>query len=422
MNERQKTLYNNLINLTELSDTFYYIDKEIDGNIIRIFNYRLIANNEIMLPDSLECRGHSFLLVNGEPVSMVSFPFEKFFNINENPYTQNLDFSSNNVELILEKLDGSMIQTCNIRGKVYLKTKASFDSEQAIEATKLFNSESHKKLKEIVTRWTLVNYTVVMEYVSPTNKIVLKYPEPRLVVLGIRNNVDGTILAWDLIQHIFRNCDAKHLAIDHTEEFKFTMDKFLHDAPQYTGIEGYVITLKDGQRIKLKTKEYFLLHSVADILTSDKKLFLSVVNAESDDLKSALFEDNDTFGFQRVVDMEKMVHDKLNTIIHFTKMFAENNKALYRKDFAIKGLSQMGNIYFKIAINYYSGYETDFTQWLIRHVDTLISTDLYMVLHDTTIVKMFVTWDEATDFVDNFDNVDKENLLIENMVDSYNLL
>ena len=84
MNKRQDELYTNLITLCDGSDMFYFADHVKDDITYRIFNYRIASYTEFLLPDALECRGHTFRLKpDGEPDALVSWTLEKFFNINE---------------------------------------------------------------------------------------------------------------------------------------------------------------------------------------------------------------------------------------------------------------------------------------------------------------------------------------------------
>jgi T4 RnlA family RNA ligase len=80
---RQAELYDNLMALADSADTFFFKDQELDGVTYRVFSYRIGSYQDWIKPDALECRGHTFRMEGGEPVSLVAWPMHKFFNVGE---------------------------------------------------------------------------------------------------------------------------------------------------------------------------------------------------------------------------------------------------------------------------------------------------------------------------------------------------
>ena len=176
-------------------EAFYYKDFYIENTYYRIFNYRLASYSDFLLPSSLECRGIMFVVdVDGKYTNLVCRPMKKFFGLNENPFTSDLELSNRTIANIYEKADGSLISTFLQNGELRLKSKMSLDSEQVIDATKWLNSPRNELFRKSLHKLALDNYTTNLEWISPLNRIVLLYPEPKLVVLNIRHNYTGEYL------------------------------------------------------------------------------------------------------------------------------------------------------------------------------------------------------------------------------------
>ena len=55
-------LYKQLIDLTNVNESFFFKDFPVDERIYRIFNYRLASYTEFLIPGAIECRGIMFLV------------------------------------------------------------------------------------------------------------------------------------------------------------------------------------------------------------------------------------------------------------------------------------------------------------------------------------------------------------------------
>ena len=56
-------------------------------------------------------------------------------------------------------------------------------------------------------------------------------------------------------------------------------------------IEGYVIRLASGQRVKIKTAWYLALHHTKDSINSPRRLFEAVLEEATDDMRSLFYDD-----------------------------------------------------------------------------------------------------------------------------------
>lgn len=364
MNDYQQNLYDDLMRLVQSNEAFYFQDFSILDVNYRIFNYRLASYSDFCQPNALECRGHMFQ-INGEGydaemVRLAALPPEKFFNLYENPFTMDLDLST--VNLVEDKADGSLISTyihVDANGSVLrLKSKGSLSSDQANAAMRWLNDQ-REFFHELYTL-AAFGYTINMEWVAPDNRIVLGYENPELRVLNIRNHVDGSYMDRDDLHDSYAEIAARwtlrvNLDVDPAE--------FVKTIPDMQNIEGFVVRLDSGQRVKIKTSWYLALHHTKDSINSPRRLFEAVLEEATDDMKS-LFHD-DTLAIKQIEDMERFVEEKYNHMVDTVERFYERNKHLERKDYAILGQQELaGTMYFGLAMNKYVGKPTDYKAFL----------------------------------------------------------
>jgi RNA ligase len=366
LSPRQKQIYDNLLSLAQKNDAFYFVDQEIENVKFRIFLYRLASYTDFLEPDALESRGITFEIdADGNPVRLACRPFKKFFNLGENPFTMNLDLSADNIESITDKADGSLISSYmdDVTHKVMLKTKGSLHSEQAKAAMKLLYDPKNIELFRVVQLYTLQDFTVNMEYVSQEHRIVLGYDEPKLIVLGVINNNDGSLMDTVDVQRIFPSRFVIDNYIDEAEEVG--VDKYLSDIKGRTGIEGVVVRLLDGTMVKIKADAYVALHHCKDSVNAPRRLFEAVVNESADDLR-AMFA-TDIYVVNKIDEMQQKVTAIRHEMISSVEGFYEENKNLARKDYAILGKEKLDSKYFPLAMNKFIGRENDYKAWLCKN-------------------------------------------------------
>lgn len=350
-------LYNDLMKLCSENEAFYFVDHRHDGEIYRIFNYRLASYSDFLLPGALECRGHTFRISNCEDTPyLVSLPMEKFFNVGENPMTMDLDWSK--VVRVDDKRDGSLISTVRTPTGWILKSKGSLSSEQAVAASKWLagRPEFSNKIQQLVHD----NYTVNMEWTAPDNQIVLGYSEPSLRVLNVRDKVTG--------EYLYREDTAFTLEewVDMVEYGEEVNQEWIDNARNLTNIEGFILWFHDGMKVKLKTDWYCHLHLQKEQITNPRRLFESVLNETSDDLKT-LFG-SDMLSISRIEEMEVKTRGLYNRLHKLVESFYQENKELSRKDYAIKGQQELHKDgVFSLAMNLYTGREMGLKEHLVKN-------------------------------------------------------
>lgn len=352
MNTFQQTLYNDLMNLVNSNEAFYFQDQLLDGCTYRIFNYRLASYTDFLQPGALECRGSMFEIDDkGTAKRLASHPLHKFFNLYENPMTMNVDLD--NIVSVENKSDGSLISTFMHNGTLRLKSKGSLVSDQAIAAMKWLNQPENDEFKNHLLEYTKEDYTVNLEWVSPDNRIVLGYLEPKLIVLNIRDNRNGSYV--DLPY-----CISIHPYLDKAVDLRgMTPKEFVDQLPDMLDdIEGCVVKLKTGLWFKVKTKKYLSLHHCKDSVNNPRRLFEVIVDEGIDDIR-AMFH-TDELLIKQIDDMQRKVDHIFNEMVNTVETFWEENKYLDRKDFAIKAQSEVKPLYFGLVMCKYTQKPVDY--------------------------------------------------------------
>lgn len=354
ISENQIRIFNNLSKYVQEGEVFFASDHIFKGVLYRIFSYRLGAYTPFMQPDALEGRGIMFEIQNELPVRLVCRSMHKFFNLNENPATMDLDISVDNIELVMNKADGSLISTyLDHEGELQLKSKTSLSSDQVHMAWKIVNQDPY--LKDCLTDMTNSGLTVNLEYIGPDNQIVIGYEKADLRILNARYREDGT--------YLFKPLSEKDAAYT-VQHFEPNYDlKSLENA---TGFEGVVVVLKTGQWFKLKTPWYAALHHTKDSINSKRRLFECIINEAADDLKAMFFAD--PISIQKIIDMENLVVPQFRHYVKLVEDFYVANKALDRKSYAIKGQQELKDI-FSLGMSKYLGREVDYKEWAVKHIE-----------------------------------------------------
>jgi RNA ligase len=202
----------------------------------------------------------------------MSRPFHKFFNVNEREETQmhklELDMLFDHV--IMEKMDGSMIRPVRLNGMVRLATKMGI-TDIAIEAEKLLTPEQYEWLEDAMSD----NLTPIFEYIAPTNKIVIEYSEPKLVLLAVRGNFSGKYVMprW-----------APFEIVPQYGSVEGGLSEYIARAREMQGREGDIIRFANGHMLKIKNDWYVRIHKTKDLIRSDRNIADIIVNEQLDDV------------------------------------------------------------------------------------------------------------------------------------------
>lgn len=256
------------------------------------------------------------------------------------------------VEYLMDKADGSLISSYIVDGFVYLKSKGSVTSEQAQEACKLINSETYSEVRKVIK--DNPDHTFNFEYVAPTNRIVLSYSEPALILLNARHNDTGEYIDYNDLNSIQ---ELKPILVTRYEPEEGWVEK-VYDSQ---GIEGVVAQMSDGTKFKVKSHAYVSLHRTKDSITSNEDLFKAIVEGTSDDLKSLFAGDEESL--EKIKVFEDVYNDTIHVQVENIKRIYEQNLGKDRKDYAINGQTEFNKLstpqVFSAYMKMYNGFDYD---------------------------------------------------------------
>jgi RNA ligase len=184
-----------------------------------------------------QCRG----LIMDKDYNIVARPFRKFHNLDVNTVLPLVPYE------VFEKMDGSLLISYWIGDTFNLATRGSFESDQALEANKLFN----KKYSHVIPKLDK-SYTYLFEFIAPWNKIVVDYEGVEdVVLLAVIDTVSGSHLPLS---------NFKDLGIPVVKSYITGKDLMELGRDERDNAEGYVVRFANDFMVKIKFETYKKLH------------------------------------------------------------------------------------------------------------------------------------------------------------------
>lgn len=290
-------------------------------------DYQILSGPEVFDdPIARELRGIKFYSGTGK---IAARPLHKFFNVGECSLAPTWEYliEHEGYYAVAEKFDGSMVHTIwnPVENRAELHTKAGF-TDIAERATKFWYA-SHEGI--VVPE----NLTMIYEFTSPCNRIVVDYKGPSLTLLAVRDNVTGEYRAARVDEEL--NVD--------------TVKKLVEDDMEN---EGVVVYSGFVPIAKIKYKEYLRKHKLLDVMRSPKAILKAIVDKSIDDIYGDLSE-----------------HDK-NTVDEYKRAYAqirwETARAVClflsyapptRKEYAINAGSALNTYGFSVAMRVFEKFQ-----------------------------------------------------------------
>lgn len=279
-----------------------------------------------------ECRGLILKKVS-DKYKIASMRFTKFFNYGQEEAAK-LIFNPT-VEAS-EKIDGSLIGVWyDEETGWHVSTSGNIDAQDApIDVGEynsyrdLFNEAWGDLSFDILDK----ECTYMFELVSPYTKLVVSYPETKLYLLAIRNNL--TLEEFDrayipvITQILFKDkikC-PKSFICSSIDEIKKVVDNMTNEDENF---EGFVLCDSKFNRIKLKSPIYTELFFIrGEGVFSNKKMLKIILDEQDDDILAYFPEYKENF--DKVRHLLCLFIDKLKkSLSDGSKMYNKD-----RKDFA----------------------------------------------------------------------------------------
>lgn len=238
-----------------------------------IYNYSAEVQYDNSWDDvTLNCRG----LILDDNWNIVARPWKKFFNLGQ----VNLPIQFDDPVEVTEKMDGSLGILYSTGNSYAISTRGSFESTQAIHATKILLSkyrdwvEQNGPYQSTGITHVISNYTLLFEIIFPENRIVLNYDGlDDLVLLGMVEKTTGYYYGP---KEAYACTQWPGPVV---ETFKFnTLSGCLQNMSR-KGKEGFVAR-SNNFLVKIKEPDYLELHRLVTNITP-KNIWLQLSDGMS---------------------------------------------------------------------------------------------------------------------------------------------
>ena len=295
---------------------------------------------------------------------VISVGFPKFMNIGEGCNQFNIsekDLLDNKKDLIATlKIDGSLLIRYVHNGIVKWRTRGSL--EVGLDNKDEIN-DFIKKYPKLNNPSLYNNVSLLFEWVSPKNQIVIKYESPDIFLVGAilyEANTCWYNNSFSLIK--IKENDSRAISLEKISadldvrcvpHFNLTNQKEIIDLisklKTEKEIEGYVIRLHQEQAlVKIKSDHYFILHTLKSKLTTESliDLWLSWGKPDYETFHSKFEAAYDFETWTTIIPAISSIYDGIkvaDAIINHIIKFVEENRHLQRKDFALMAKQKYQN-------------------------------------------------------------------------------
>lgn len=274
----------------------------------------------------------------------VSLGFKKFTNLGEKPAFESID-DHTDLEFV-RKMDGSCLIVSSYKGELIIRTRGTTDATQLPNGNEITLLKK-KYPKAFDNLWLQSeNYSLLFEWTTPTNRIVLQESEePALWLIGIvshkKPSDDTFMMFMGVTQTAYRyftqfelDQQATFLDVPRPERYELNIKNVTEYLKDKDTIEGVVIYSNDGQTLKkVKTPRYLYMHKVfTGIKTVDHlfDLFAEYGQPQRENFEALLATN---FDWELVVALKSLMDELYNKIRLITHKIMQINVYLINPDF-----------------------------------------------------------------------------------------
>ncbi|MBI3301083.1 MAG: hypothetical protein HYZ72_03255 [Deltaproteobacteria bacterium] len=241
-------------------DPEHFLIQEREGLRLIVPKKSSALADSIWTPENIRYRSRVETLA-GETVSQ---GFKKFMNLRQGPEELRVDTADiiraclTGDAVATVKIDGSLIVRSVYQGRVLLRTRGAFGYEHQENASEV--ETCTRRYPRLLDPTYLPEYSLLLEWVSPTNVIILKYAQPDLFLVGAIFHRDLRYLRLSDLQAI-----ATDLGVPLVEFFRLDPDgwaSLYKSLAADTEREGYVMRIHGEQTlVKVKCAPYLAKHA-----------------------------------------------------------------------------------------------------------------------------------------------------------------
>lgn len=264
------TYYNNLPNDNLLNQ----YAKRTDGEVIISSNFDKDLHTIKYLHGGVDFTDPMLRNARGLTIdsndNIITIGFEKFFNykqleshfrVDENGieiprFSQEFLKVYNDINIdgkfeVYEKLDGTFLTVGVKDDEFVVATSSSTKTDYSTNAVQWLNSlDNSDEIKKFIVD---NNMSLMFEYISPDNRIVVKYDEPSYTLIGARiRDLEAPNENYQSLQKI-----AEKLSLELVEAQYMTLDDLVEYQLTNQDSEGFVAVNEYGKLLKFKTNYWY---------------------------------------------------------------------------------------------------------------------------------------------------------------------
>jgi hypothetical protein len=319
---------------------------------------------------------------------LISASFPKFVNWGEKPEVFPTPNSLRGC-VVMEKLDGSTLIVSKYKGQFIIRTRGTVDAanmEKNGHEIEIFKQTILEKLKYFFDEYNWAEsagdtwqFSVIFEWTSPLNQIVINYGDkPRFVLIGMLNHLNNHLYEQFVLDDIANQCGFERPAT-----YMFTdVTDLISNVELWEGKEGVCVYSKHGQEIhKCKSFQYLKLHRFKSNATFENtvELFFEFDMPSYQEFEAKLIQKFDYECFEMVRGYISLICDGYKEVL---KIIQGMN------DFVEKNLKQLPNRReqaFKVFASY--GKESNRSSFVFKILDgkqLLNKDDLKKLMYQVT--------------------------------------
>jgi len=278
----------------------------------------------------------------GDPVSL---SYKKFMNWGEK---SNITQEPNNLLKcsFLQKIDGSTLIISLFKNTLLIRTRGSFGYENLENAFEVPILKT--KYPNIFNNEYLISgNSIICEWVSPINKIVLDYHEADLYLTNIIRHKDYSYFNQRELDKLAT--ELFHCPRPKWGTFGNNIEDMLLTINNLKGEEGYCVYFNNDQDIKkVKSKEYLAIHAFKSNIKDIESIIPVYIQAGTPNYNDFITYIETNFDHECVTYCQgyisKLLDNKkiVDSIIAGFQNFITKHKALTRKEFAQQVFNSYG--------------------------------------------------------------------------------
>ena len=246
-----------------------------------VLNYKITGGNKFH-PIIKECRGLILSLVSHPKYEVLSRTFDRFFNLNEGDDKDTFNWDNC---IVFNKLDGSLMSVyADSYGKWNVSTRGTAFAEATTPMGKpyreLFDTAINNMPLEHFCKNLYTDHTYIFELTSSENRIVTRYNETNITLLGIRNNITGDFIDYSIVNSMIYYMFPEECSVALPDIYNLSnpndIVNFVESMEQLQ--EGVVCFDNETQtRIKMKNSQYVAIHRLKGEGESSIKSLVKIV-------------------------------------------------------------------------------------------------------------------------------------------------